>query len=482
MTTYLPHTEDEISAMLSEIGCKSLDDLHAAIPAGVFLEEGLDLPMGSSEADVVRRIRELAAGNLYGEYTSAGIGSGLVCFAGGGAYDHYVPPVVSDLASRSEFVTSYTPYQAEVSQGVLQALFEYQTMVSRISGLPIANASLYDGASALYEAVNMAISYTNRHDVWISCGVHPRWRSVLETLVSGRDIGVHPIKLRGASTDWNDQQASPDLSPPAAIVIAYPNYLGALEKDIERVQELAASLGALLIVAFDPISMGMLHTPGRYGADIAIAEGQSLGIGLSFGGPYLGILSCREEYMRMMPGRVIGESVDGNAKRAYTMTLRTREQDIRRERATSNVCTNQTLMAVTATIYLSWLGPAGLREVSRRCYSGAHYLYKLLCSIDGVEPFYDESFFNEFALKLPVSSDILLARLADDGFIGGVALDDEYEQECDSSLPHVAAVASDTWHAGGRSAGSSNLLVAVTEKRTIQEIEAYASSFEKALR
>ena len=476
MSTYIPHTEDEISVMLSDLCCKSLDDLYAAVPSEILLEEGFDLPMGISEADVVKRIRELAAANSYGGYAGTGIDHSLVCFAGGGAYDHYVPPVVSSLASRSEFVTSYTPYQSEVSQGVLQALFEYQTMVSRLSGLPIANASLYDGASSLYEAVNMAISYTGRHDVWISCGVNPRWRSVLETLVSGRDIRVHPIKLRGASTDWDAVLSSPDLSPPAAIVVAYPNYFGALENDMERVKGLAVNLGALLIVAFDPISIGMLPTPGHYGADIAVAEGQSLGIGLSFGGPYLGLLSCREEYMRIIPGRVIGESVDGNAKRAYTMTLRTREQDIRRERATSNVCTNQTLMAIPATLYLSWLEPAGLKEVSRRCYSGAHYLQGLLCAIDGVEPLYDEPFFNELVLRLPISSEALLTRLADDGFIGGIALDDEYVQECISSSQDMS-ITSDSGHPTG-----ANLLIAVTEKRTIQEIESYASSFEKAIR
>ncbi len=516
MTTYIPHTEDEINMMLTDIGNKSLDDLHTTIPVEVLLEEGLGLPPGISEADVVRSIRELADSNIGGyagasRYVNAMLGerrarnpyplNSLVCFAGGGAYDHYVPPVVSSLASKSEFVTSYTPYQAEVSQGVLQALFEYQTMMSRISGLPVANASLYDGASALYEAVNMAVSYTDRHDIWISCGVNPRWRSVLDTLVDGRNIKVHPIKLRDASTDWGISHVSPELSPPAAIVIAYPNYLGALE-NIEQARELADGLGSLLIVAFNPISMGMLPTPGYYGADIAIAEGQPLGIGLSFGGPYLGILSCREEYMRIIPGRVIGESTDNRNRRAYTMTLRTREQDIRRERATSNVCTNQTLMAITATIYLSWLGPAGLKEVSRRCYSGAHYLHKLLCSIDGVEALYNEPFFNEFALKIPVNSEILLARLADEGFIGGVALDNElYDELYDDNVSHVMEIANDNSDSSsghidnspadgkhrssrtveGKSDNGRRLLIAVTEKRTIQEIESYALSFEKAL-
>jgi len=413
-----------------------------------------------SDPDVISRIRKTASANR-------SCGEDLICFAGGGCYDHYIPPVVTALASRSEYVTSYTPYQAEVSQGVLQALFEYQTMVSRLSGLPVSNASLYDGASAVFEAVNMAISHTGRQGVWVSSGLNPHWRQVLGTCLAGRDVQITDIALWGAATSWADHVASlasgsPSNDPPAAIVVAYPNYLGAIE-DMDVAKNVASMLGALLIVAFDPVAMGLLRTPGSYGADIAVAEGQQLGTPLSFGGPYLGMLACREDLIRLLPGRIVGMSVDNHSRRAYTSTLRTREQDIRRERATSNICTNQTLMAITAAIYLSWLGPAGLREVAARCFSGAHYLRDLLCAIDGVEPLYGEPFFNEFALKVPVGVGALLEALMDEGFLGGIELNVEPEDS-------------------GGSAVAGSLIIAVTERRTLQEIEAYACAFEKALR
>ncbi|MHB8263165.1 MAG: aminomethyl-transferring glycine dehydrogenase subunit GcvPA [Acidimicrobiales bacterium] len=469
MTAYIPHTDTEVAGMLATIGIESLDDLFSDVPSRVKVGGGIDLPPGMSDPDVISRIRKTASANRP-------CGDDFVCFSGGGCYDHYVPSVVTALASRSEYVTSYTPYQAEVSQGVLQALFEYQTMVSRLSGLPVSNASLYDGASAVYEAVNMAIAHTGRQSVWVSRGLNPRWRQVLGTLLAGREVQITDVPLRGAATLWKEPPTSlsndlpssdsPSNDPPAAIVVAYPNYLGAIE-DVDKAKSVASMLGALLIVAFDPVAMGLLRTPGSYGADIAVAEGQSLGMPLSFGGPYLGMLACREDLIRLLPGRIVGMSVDNDSRRAYTTTLRTREQDIRRERATSNICTNQTLMAITAAIHLSWLGPAGLREVAARCFSGAHHLRDLLCAIDGVAPLYSEPFFNEFALKVPVGVGKLLENLADESFLGGIELAGDDMAAAEESR--------------GSDGGTAGLIIAVTERRTLQEIEAYASAFEKAL-
>ncbi|MCL5948571.1 MAG: aminomethyl-transferring glycine dehydrogenase subunit GcvPA [Actinobacteria bacterium] len=449
MTVYIPHTDTEISEMLSAIGLRSLDDLFSDIPPAMKTVASMDLPPGISDPDVISRMRKTASANRP-------CGDDFVCFSGGGSYDHYIPPVVTALASRSEYTTSYTPYQAEVAQGVLQALFEYQTMVSRLSGLPVSNASLYDGASAVYEAVNMAMAYTGRQGVWISRGLNPRWWQVIETQLTGRDVTITGIPLRGGMTCWEDSgESSSSDDPPAAIVVAYPNYLGVIE-DLDAAGDVAGALGALLIVAFNPVAMGLLRTPGSYGADMAVAEGQSLGIPLSFGGPYLGMLACRDYLLRLLPGRIVGATTDNDSRRAYTTTLRTREQDIRRERATSNICTNQALMAITAAIHLSWLGPAGLEVVASRCLSGAHYLHDLLCALDGVQPLYEAPFFNEFALRVPVEPGALLERLADEGFLGGIELEGE--------------------------SGATGLLVAVTERRTIQEIEAYTAAFEKAMR
>ncbi len=407
MPTYLPHTAEQDAAMLRFLGLEHMEDLFAHLPAAVRLAGGLPIPEGRSELDVLDEMAVLASRN---------VAAGLTCFAGVGAYDHDIPPVVRALASRSEFVTAYTPYQPEVAQGVLQALFEYQTLVARLSGLPIANASLYDGAAALVEALNLAASTTGRHGVLISRGVHPHWRAAARTFAAGTGHQFEEAPLVGGVTVW-PTGGRDDL---AAVVVGYPNYWGFLE-DLAAARALADASGALLVVAGDPVAAAVVRSAGSWGADVFVGEGQAFGTALSFGGPYLGMFAVREELVRRLPGRIVGETVDVAGRRAFVTTLRAREQDIRRERATSNVCTNQTLMAVTAAIQLGWLGTAGLREMALRCATGAHELAERVAQVPGVRLASAAPFVREFALHLGRPAGPVLAAMARRGILGGVA-------------------------------------------------------------
>ncbi|HTS14802.1 MAG TPA: aminomethyl-transferring glycine dehydrogenase subunit GcvPA [Candidatus Sulfotelmatobacter sp.] len=450
MAGYAPHTEDEVAAMLEFLGLASVDELFAAVPAALRLAGGLGLPGGLPEPDVMASMTELGGANR-------ACGRDLVCFAGGGAYDHEVPAVTRALASRSEFVTSYTPYQPEVAQGVLQAVFEYQTMVARLSGVAVSNASLYDGAAALVEAVNLATAAAGRQGVWLSAGVNRSWRAVLATFAAGTGHRLLDVPLVDGISDWASAEAAGDEAP-GAVVVAYPNYLGCLE-DLRAARAHCDRTGALLIVAFDPVCAGILRTPGDWGADIVVGEGQALGMPLSFGGPYLGLFACTLDHVRRLPGRLVGETVDAEGRRAYVTTLRAREQDIRREKATSNVCTNQTLMAVTAAVQLGWLGTSGLAEVALRSARGASYCRSQLLGLDGVEPLVGAPVVREFALRLPLEAAVAVERLVGEGFLPGLALGPEYT--------------------GGRGDG---LLVAVTERRTKDEIDAFVAAVDKAIR
>ncbi len=445
---FVPHTEAEVAEMLAFLGLSSLDDLFAAVPAAVRLAGGLDLPDHRSEADVTERLFELGEKNKP-------VGRSLVCFAGAGAYDHEVPAVVRSLASRSEFVTAYTPYQPEVSQGVLQAVFEYQTMVARLSGLEIANGSLYDGAAALMEGVNLAVAATGSSRVLLSTGVNPRWREVLATFSHGPGHDLVELPLRDGYTDFS---AAGD-EPAGAVVVAFPNYLGCLD-DLRGARELADRTGARLLACYDPVASGLLRSPGSLGADVAVGEGQPLGVALSFGGPYLGLFSCRSKDVRRLPGRLVGETLDSEGRLSYVTTLRAREQDIRRERASSNVCTNQTLMAVTAAIQLGWLGTEGLQQVAIGSARAARYAKEALLRIDEVEAATAAPGFREFALRLPVEAELAVERLVEEGYLAGVAVREGYE--------------------GTDLEGT--LLVAATERRTRQEIDGFAASLEKAIR
>lgn len=468
MADFTPHTDAEIEGMLAFLGLAGLDDLFAVVPEALRLvarpgpetetRRFLDLDDGLGEPDVAAELERLAAANTACTGRGVGQGQGLVCFAGGGAYDHEVPEVVRSLASRSEYVTAYTPYQAEVAQGVLQALFEYQTMIARLSGLAVANASLYDGASACVEAVNLAAAATGRPRVWLSTGVHPHWRSTMRTFAAGSGLDLLDVGLRKGLTAWPETGGA----PPGALVVQYPNHLGCLE-DLDAARRVADEVGALVVVAFDPVAAGLLRPPGERGADVVVGEGQPFGTPLSFGGPYLGLFACRLELVRRLPGRLVGETLDTEGRTAYVSTLRTREQDIRRERASSNVCTNQTLIAVACAVQLAWLGTAGLRELALRCARATRYTRESLLAIEGIEPLVEAPTLREFAVRLPVDPGTIVERMVGEGFLAGIALGtaDPFGDEGDYG---------------------EGLLVAATERRTRAEIDAYAVAMAKVLR
>ncbi len=446
MGSYIPHTDDDVASMLAFLGLSSLDELFDVVPEALRLQRSLELADGVGEPDALAHLVSLSDRNR-------ARGDRLVCFAGGGAYDHETPPVTNALAGRSEFVTSYTPYQPEVAQGVLQAIFEYQTMISRLAGLPVANASLYDGGSAAVEAVNLGAAASGRQVAWISAGVHPHWRQMLATCAAGTGHQLRTVPLVDGRTAWPELEGE---EPPGVLMVAYPNYLGCLE-EIAEARKLCDRSGALLVVGVDPIAAGLLKSAGDWGADLMVGEGQVFGTALGFGGPYLGLFACAEAHVRRLPGRLVGETVDVDGRRAYVTTLRAREQDIRREKATSNVCTNQTLMAVTAAIQLGWLGTSGLVEVARRCAQSTKYLRDAVLAADRIEPFAGAPVVREFALRLPIPAETVIERMADAGFLAGISLDEAVE------------------------GGEHGLLVAVTERRTRDELDAYATALGKAV-
>ncbi|HTG46744.1 MAG TPA: aminomethyl-transferring glycine dehydrogenase subunit GcvPA [Actinomycetota bacterium] len=433
---FAPHTEDDVREMLATIGVASLDDLFEEIPPGLRLGRPLGLPPGVSEEEILDDLADLAGRDRATDR--------LVCFAGAGAYDHFVPSVVWALAGRSEFFTSYTPYQPELSQGVLQTLFEFQSMVCELTALDVSNASLYDGATALVEAVNMTRS-GERSRVLVAGGVDPRLVATLRTYGAGSgyapEILEAPQGRGGVPAD-----VGPDV---AAVIVQHPNVFGVLE-DVGGFAAAAHAGGAELVHVFDPTSLGVLAPPGDLGADIAVAEGQSLGNPLNYGGPYLGILAARIGHVRKMPGRIVGETLDVDGDPGYVLTLQAREQHIRREKATSNICTNQTLMAIAATIHLAWLGPTGLTELGQRCAAKAAYAFAALTAVPGVRAaFPGAPFFKEFAIRVPGGAGAVRDALLERGFLGGVPA---------------------PW------AGPDVLLVAVTERRSRAQIDAFAAA------
>ncbi len=438
---FAPHTDADVREMLGRLGLDSVDRLFDRIPATVRLDRPLDLPAGRSEMEAMAELAALASRNRHAD--------DLVCFAGAGAYDHYVPAVVWALAGRSEFSTSYTPYQPELSQGVLQALFEYQSMICELTAMEVSNASLYDGATALVEAVNLARTAPGRGRVLVSAAVDPRYVEALRTY--GRGAGYEPEVFEAPGGRGGRPEVGEDV---AAVVVQHPNRYGVLEPARELFQAAHAG-GARAIQVFDPLSLGVLAPPGELGADVAVAEGQALGNHLSYGGPYLGIIAARMADVRRLPGRIVGETVDVDGRVGYVLTLQAREQHIRREKAVSNICTNQTLMAVAAAIYLAWLGPQGLRELGRQCAAKARYAAARLSQVPGVELLFpDAPFFKEFALRLPRPAALVRDALVERGFLAGVPLPDG------------------DGHA---------LLVAVTERRTREEIDALAAALTEVL-
>jgi len=413
---YLPNTEDDRKAMLEVIGVDSVDALFADIPAAVRLQRPLNLPPAQSEWEMLRQLRALASRNTPAD--------DAICLLGAGAYKHFIPEVVGAVIGRSEFYTSYTPYQPEISQGVLQAIFEYQTMVCELLGLDVANASVYDGATALAEAAMMACGHTRREQVLVSAAVHPEHRAVLATYARGQRVGVVQLSCAQGQTDLA-RITDAQLAQAAAVIIQYPNFFGVIE-DVRALAERAHAHGALLIASVNPIAMGLLEAPGALGVDIAVAEGQPLGNALSFGGPYLGVIAARGDLVRRLPGRIAGQTRDREGRRGFVLTLQAREQHIRREKASSNICSNQALNALAASVYLSAVGPEGLAHVARTCAQRARYARAAFVRA-GARPVHEGPHFHEFVLDLGAAADRVCAEMERSQVLFGHRLDRDYE-------------------------------------------------------
>lgn len=435
---YFLNTPEDERAMLQAIGVDTVESLFDSIPTSLKLQRPLQIPEALSEIELTSHMSQLASQNV-----AAGAS---VCFLGGGAYDHFVPAVIDMLASRGEFYTSYTPYQPEVSQGNLQAMFEYQTLICQLTGMDVSNASLYDGASATIEAVLMCRAVTRRESRVVVAGtLHPEYREVLETYLVPLGCEVVVVEPSGETLDASSVAAALD-DQTACLVVQHPNFFGCLE-DVKNLAIAAHERGVQVVQVFDPTSLGLLKRPADLGADIAVAEGQCLGNPLQYGGPYLGILACKESFMRRMPGRIAGQTVSGTEKRCWVLTLQTREQHIRRDKATSNVCTNQGLFALRASIYLALMGPQGMRELGESCTRKAHYAQSRL-SEAGWQRVSNAPFFKEFVVRDPAGQ--IAERIAagvEQGVLVGVDLGRWWPEREDC------------------------LLVAVTEKRTRADIE-----------
>ena len=439
---YFPNTESDRRAMLEAIGAASIDELFAMIPPELRMTRGLCVPPGLGELELTAHVAELAGRN-----TSA---AESACFLGGGSYDHFIPAVVDMVAARSEFYTAYTPYQAEASQGSLQAFFEYQTLIAELTGMDVSNASMYDGGSAAVEAVLMAMHATGRNRVVTAESVHPEYRQILDTYLADQDVDLVTLAAPSGTISPSDLAATVNAET-ACVLVQHPNFFGCLE-EVEQLAEIAHRSGALFIVSVDPISLGLLKRPGDYGADIVVAEGQSLGNPMAFGGPYLGTMACREQFLRRMPGRLVGQTVDRRGNRCWVLTLQTREQHIRREKATSNICTNEGLLALRATVYLSLMGPTGMRQVAELCLQKSRYAAERLSAVPSLSLAFDRPTFKEFVVRVKNGAvDALIEKALKENIFAGVPLDRFYPELSDC------------------------LLVAVTEKRTKAEIDRLAA-------
>jgi len=459
---YIPITCEQREAMLRAVGVSGVDELFADIPSEARLDRGLALPAGLSEIDLVRHMRTLADAN-----TPA---SSLVSFAGAGCYDHYVPSVVDHVLRRPEFFTAYTPYQAETSQGTLQAIYEYQSMMCALTGLDVANASMYDGATAFVEAAMMACRLTKRSTVLCASTVHPEWQATLMTYAEAGTFRVSPFPAADHASGRVLVRADGELAghgladyvhsaDVAAVLVQCPNFFGNLE-DLAEIGRLAHEAGALLVVAANPIMLGVMETPAALGADIVVGEGQPLGSAPSFGGPGFGFFTCRQEHVRQMPGRVVGRTVDADDNTAFVLTLSTREQHIRREKATSNICSNQALSALAAAVYLSAVGSEGLAGIAEACISKAHYLRDRLIERGKFRsPWQSEAPFGyEFALVYDGDVEEMRLLMLERGYLAGVSVADVEGEWPTGLLPDVA---------------DDLVLFAVTEKRTRAEIDAF---------
>lgn len=427
---YFPHTEADIKAMLEKIGLQSLDDLYGEVPESIRFKMDYDLPEAMSEMEIRHFFGQLGRENRQ-----------LTCFAGAGVYDHYTPAVIPSVVSRSEFLTSYTPYQAEISQGTLHYIFEYQSMMTRLTGMDISNASMYDGTTATAEAVLMAAAAAKKaNKVLVSATVDPKILAVIRTYARFQGVEIEMIDAKDGATDKADFERRMAAGGVAGVVVQQPNYYGVVE-DYGGYADTAHASKALMIMNCVAADLAVLRTPGEWGADIAVGDGQSLGIPMSFGGPSVGYMCCTEKLIRKLPGRIVGMTKDSRGQRAFALTLQAREQHIRREKATSNICSNESLMALFATIYMSLMGKEGLKEAAELSYAGAHYLAERLVATGHFKPAFDQPFFNEFCMRYDGNVDELQQRFIDNGIFGGIK------------------VADDT------------IMFAVTEKRTKEEID-----------
>ncbi len=446
MGPYIPMTEDDRNEMLQRIGVSSFEELIREIPVEARFKGKLNLPEPLSELEVRKLLQEIADQN-----------GRLTVFAGGGAYDHYVPSIVFHIMSYPQFYTAYTPYQAEVSQGTLQAMYEYQSLICELFDMEVANASMYDGASALAEAALMSIRIRRKRNVVLYPeNLNPLYKKVLLTYLHGQDD--EPVEVRydreTGRLDLDDLRSKLNENV-AGVLIQHPNFFGVME-DMPEIAKMVHEAGAALVVHVDPITLGVLAPPGEYGADIATAEGQPLGLPLAFGGPYLGVFASRFEYIRQMPGRISGKTIDAAGNTGFVMTLQTREQHIRRERATSNICSNQQLCALAVAVYLSTMGKAGIKEVAEQSFYRAYYLFDKLME-NGIEPAFKGTFFREFAVKTPIPASEVVDKMADKGILAGVPF----------SLFGM---------------DENLLLIAVTEKRSKKEMDEYVKAFLEVVR
>lgn len=440
MHPYIPNGADEKRKMLAVLGLNSDEDLFGAIPGGLRLKGGIPIAKGMPEMQVMKSMKKLADANA-----SA---AELPCFLGAGSYDSFVPSAVRHITGRSEFYTAYTPYQPEISQGTLQTIFEYQTMICELTGMEVSNASMYDGSSACAEAAMMASAVTGKKKIVVSKGVHPQTRQVLATYAhfQGKELVVVPLKE--GVTDISALSEATDGNT-ATIIVQNPNFLGYVES-VQEIGQIAHNQKALLTVSImDALSLALLKTPGECGADIVVGDGQCFGNGLSYGGPYLGFMATTNKYVRKMPGRICGQSVDLEGKRSFVLTLQAREQHIRRDKANSNICSNQGLNALTATVYLALMGKDGLRDAASQSLSKARYMQDALKAV-GIEALYDRPYFREFPVKLPKASAAVTQELLKRGFIAGFGLEGDY--------PELGA----------------SMIFCTTEKRTRAEIDGLA--------
>ncbi len=441
---YLPLTDEDRREMLKEIGVDSVEDLFSDIPKEVRLKRDLDLPPAMSELEAVKHMNSLAAKNKHLNNCTS--------FMGAGVYDHFIPSVIKHITGRSEFYTSYTPYQAEISQGILQAIFEYQTMICQLTGMDVANASMYDGGTAVAEGAIMGCGATRRSKALVSRAVSPFYRAVLQNYFNSRGLELEEIPLKGGHTDFLKLEEMMD-DQVASVILQQPNFFGLVE-DLESVAETVHNHKGVLVVSADPISLALLKAPAEYGADIVVGEGQALGVPPSFGGPLLGIMAARSKFVRQLPGRIAGETVDSEGNRGFVLTLQTREQHIRREKASSNICSNEALVALAAAVYMASMGPHGMREVAEQCVQKAAYAREKISALNGYAPAFEGQYFKEFAIKVPGKPEELNQKLLQKDILGGVDVAPFYPEM------------------------ENTMLFAVTEKRTREEIETLVRELE----